>query len=201
MFTGVIEKTGVVREWKRSKSARAKILGLSCPAGLARALKIGGSVCVNGACLTVVQKRGNHIYFNVVAETLKRTTLGSLKRGDSVHWELPLKANARLDGHFVLGHVDGKGKILRVLPGRNQTSLLVGFPKPLAPFFLEKGSVAVNGVSLTIGEVTRNAFWLHLIPYTLKKTRLAGLKKGDRVNLEADILVKLLARMFKKSFN
>ena len=198
MFTGIIEKMGRVSGWKVAKKARAKILAVACPLGYSRALKIGASVSVNGVCLTVIQKRADQLSFNVVQETLKRTALGALEPGDSVHLELPLKANARLDGHFVLGHVDAKGKVLRILAGKNDTRLLIGFPKSLQPYLLEKGSVAVDGVSLTVGRVSGNKFWLHLIPHTLKNTRFSGLKQGDPVNLEADILVKLLARMFRR---
>src|SRR3989338_5244911 len=153
MFTGIIENKGTVKRWSRGGRGRAKILTLVCPAGFSKTLKVGGSVSVHGVCLTVIQKKPRQLSFHVVTETLKRAMLGSLGPGDRVHLELPLKMGARLDGHFVLGHVDGKGKILKVLRGKGGTDLLVGFPKALKAALVEKGSVAANGVSLTIGRV------------------------------------------------
>ncbi len=201
MFTGIVEKIGVVRELKKNSKRRTRTLVLDVRGGLSRTLGIGGSVAVNGACLTLVRKKAGTLSFELVAETLRRTTLRDLKPGDRVHLELPLKGNSRLDGHFVLGHVDGVGEVLRVKRSDGEMSLLVSPPKPLRPFFLEKGSIAVDGVSLTVGRVSARSFWLHLIPHTLKKTCFGGLKAGDRVNLEADILVKLLSKMFRRPLN
>lgn len=165
---------------------------LACPKTFSKKIKIGGSVSVHGACLTVIRKKAGELSFDVVNETFKRTTLGNFGCGDKVHLELPLKMGSRFDGHFVQGHVDGKGKILKAILKKNEASFLVGFQKSLKPFLPEKGSVAVDGVSLTVGRVAGNAFWLHLIPHTLKQTCFARLKRGDRVNLETDILLKRL---------
>src|SRR3989338_7478727 len=131
MFTGIIKNTGIVKAWAHGRKGQARTLIIVCPSRFSKALKVGGSVSVHGACLTVIQKKARQLSFNVVEETFKRTTLGDLRPGDRVHLELPLKIGARLDGHFVLGHVDGKGKILKLLHGKGGTDLLVEFPKAL----------------------------------------------------------------------
>lgn len=185
MFTGIVEATG------RVAAISKKELCLAVPAKLST-IKIGGSLAVNGACLSVVRKTAGKLYFNVVEETLRRTTLGGLKAGDSVNLERPLKYGDRLEGHFVLGHVDAVGRILEAESEKTQKSFLVGCPSALRRFIVEKGSVAVDGVSLTIGKVSPRGFWIHLIPHTLQETIAAAYRPGTRVNLEADLLTKLL---------
>lgn len=196
MFTGIIETIGVVQGLKKSRGG--SLLTLRVSRSFSSSLMPGASVAVNGACLTVARRRNREISFQIVEETLKRTTLGSLRPGLRAHVERPLRAGQRMNGHFVQGHVDGTSRVRHVLKKGRGLDLVISFPVRLRPFLLEKGSVAVDGVSLTIGRVSGNAFWLHLVPYTLKKTRLGRLKAGDRVNLEADILVKLLARVFRR---
>jgi len=157
-------------------------------------LKAGSSLCVNGVCLTVLKKTGKNIFFNVVNETKKRSTLPFLKAGDQVNLERPLRFQGRLDGHFVLGHVDGVGTIRRIITQGDEKSFLVAFPKPLKLFMVEKGSIAVDGVSLTLGKVARGCFWVHCIPHTLKTTNFKNYRDKTKVNLEADVLAKLAAR-------
>lgn len=195
MFTGIVEKTGVVTNWTRGRSKRSTILGVSAPA-LAKGLRVGSSLAVNGACLTVISKRRGRLFFHLLEETKKRTNLGDLLVGEYVNLERPLKASGRLEGHFVLGHIDGVGRVRRLKPAGEETSALIGFPSALTPYFLEKGSIAANGVSLTIGKVLRGAFWVHLIPHTLSGTNLGALAVGKKVNLETDILMKLALRQF-----
>ena len=186
MFTGIIEAVGHVRGWIGPATLEIKAPSFS------KALKIGGSLSVNGACLTVVKKTGSAIFFNVVRETKTRTMLGDLVAGDTVNLERPLKLGKRVEGHWVLGHVDGVGRVRKVIKKQNEKSFLISFPGRLRPYFLEKGSVAVNGASLTLGKVARNAFWIHCIPHTLRATNFQGARVGTKVNLEADILAKLV---------
>lgn len=193
MFTGIIETVGIVRENSGNKRGVSTLV-IDSPK-LARFLKIGGSLAVNGACLTVVKKAGKSISFHLVRETLKRTALGALAPGEAVNLERPLKTGGRLEGHFVLGHIDGTGKVLKIVRHKEALSLLVSLPKPLQKYFIKKGSAAVNGVSLTLGKVGRGSFWVHLIPHTLKETNLGHCGPGTRLNLEADLLVKLVGKL------
>lgn len=191
MFTGIIEARGKVRGWKKAKGADT--LELAAPPFLARSLKIGGSLAVNGVCLTVTRKKKSTLEFNVIEETLRRTTLGRLKAGDVVNLERPLRWQGRVEGHFVLGHVDGVGRIEKIIVDKGGKSFLIAFPKNLRRFFLEKGSVAVDGVSLTLGKAGSKNFWVHCIPHTLKITHFGSYEKGAFVNLETDILMKFAA--------
>ncbi len=183
MFTGIVECMGVVRK------GLPETLGVEVPA-IWKDVKVGSSVAVHGVCLTVVRKTGKRFYFNVIRETKARTVLGKLRAGQKVNLERSMKAGGRFEGHVVLGHVDGVGKILRILDQKGQTSFFIGFPSALKPFFVEKGSIAVNGVSMTLGKVGQKAFWIHCIPHTYRRTHFGSLKRGDPVNLEGDILAK-----------
>ena len=132
-----------------------------------------------------------------MTETLNRSTLGSLKKGTPLHLELPLKAGARLDGHFVQGHVDGTGEVLVIMRKGGEKSARILYPKRLGRYFFEKGSVTVDGVSLTIGKIKGDSFWIHLVPHTLKSTNFENLVVGSKVNLEADMLAKLVGKQNK----
>ncbi len=191
MFTGIVEVLGTVGKFER-KDKDSSILVLHVPAVMAR-LKVGASLSVSGACLTLIRRKGEALYFNVVRETKERTTLKNLKSGDRVNLERPLKWNGRIDGHFVLGHVDGVGIVKKLMETGREKSFLIQCPPGLQPLILEKGSVAVDGVSLTVGKVSRRGFWVHCIPHTLKYTTLRALKLNDKVNLETDILMKRAA--------
>ena len=191
MFTGIVEATGTVRRFER-RYKNADTLVLRVPAAMAR-LKIGASLSVSGVCLTLVLRKGRGLSFNVVRETGNRTTLGNLKSGDRVNLERPLKWNGRVEGHFVLGHVDGVGVVKKLKENAREKSFFIQCPPDVRRFILEKGSVAVDGVSLTVGKADSRGFWTHGIPHTLKYTTLGGLKLNDRVNLEADILIKWAA--------
>ena len=190
MFTGVIEAKARVLSLK--KAEKGAQLTLQAPAGFAKLLP-GSSVSVNGVCLTVCGGGRGKLSFDLSGETLKQTTFGNLHPGAVLNVERALRWNKRVEGHFVQGHVDGLGRILKVLSKPREKSFQISFPSALKRYFIKKGSVAVNGVSLTIGKVRPGAFWVHAIPVTLKKTNLGELQAGDFVNLEADILLKFLA--------
>lgn len=180
MFTGIIENQG------RVESVHAGSLSVSAPSRLIRSLKIGGSVAVNGACLTVVKKTAQKLFFDLLGETKKRTTLASLVAGESVHLELPLRFGDPVGGHFVSGHVEAVGEVLEIVQNGREKSFLIRFPKKLSPRIYEKGSVALDGVSLTLGKVKTGTFWVHVIPHTLKNTHLKNYKVGSKVNLETE---------------
>ncbi|HTL70745.1 MAG TPA: riboflavin synthase [Candidatus Eisenbacteria bacterium] len=184
MFTGLVEAKGRVR------AARANRLEIDV-APKFRRLPKGSSVAVNGACLTVTSARGGALSFHLVSETLRRTTLGKLKAGDAVNLERPLREGGRFEGHFVLGHVDGVGRVLESRTRGAEKSVLVSPPARFRSLLVEKGSVAMDGVSLTLGEVTRRGFWVHLVPHTMRKTVCGAYLPGSKVNLEFDYLVKL----------
>ena len=187
MFTGIVETLGLVRAVGKS------IIEIDAPE-ISKDLKIGGSLAVNGVCLTVVKKNGARVSFNLAVETRKRSTLGLLKKGVRVNLERPLKNNSRIEGHFVLGHVDGMGQIVKIFEKPKEKSFCIGFPKRLRHTLVEKGSVTVDGASLTIGKVSGGSFWIHCISHTLQHTNFQFYRQHTRVNLEADILAKLTRR-------
>ncbi|MBI4433030.1 MAG: riboflavin synthase [Candidatus Omnitrophica bacterium] len=187
MFTGVVEAQGVVRGLHSKKNGVT--LELLLPSRFRLAL--GSSLCVDGVCLTVVQKKRGSTFFDLLRETRRRTHLGRLSRGSKVNLERPLPWGGRLDGHLVSGHVDGRGIILKARSSGREKSFLIRPPKKLLRFIREKGSIAVNGVSLTIGVVRKNQFWVHCVPTTLTRTNLKALKPKASVNLEADLLMKM----------
>lgn|SRR3989338_3826984 len=194
MFTGLVEAKGVAQGMKRQK--KTWILEIKAPR-VSKSLRIGSSLAVNGVCLTVVSKKaGSRIFFNLVAETRKRSNLGNLRPGDPVNLERPLKLGGRFEGHLVLGHVDGVGQVKRILMKAREKSFLIHFPKPLGRYFVEKGSVAVDGVSMTLGKVAGNRFWIHGIPHTLTHTLFNHYRVNAKVNLEVDLLAKLAVRTF-----
>ncbi len=192
MFTGIIEASGILLKFSQKKGTqKVSRMELKVPALMTRGLKIGSSVAVNGVCLTAVKKTPKTLFFEVVEETKKRSALGQLTVGDAVNLERPMKLNARVHGHFVLGHVDGLGKVQKVIAKGRQKSFLIAFPKSLKKLIHEKGSIAIDGISLTVGKVSADAFWTHLIPHTLKHTNTGKYQIGTKVNLEADILSKI----------
>ncbi|MEI8345390.1 MAG: riboflavin synthase [Candidatus Omnitrophota bacterium] len=189
MFTGIIECLGRVKTISKGPKTAVSLLVIRAP-GYTRGIKIGASVAVNGVCLTAVKVGRDSLGFHVVTETKRRSNLGALKAGDPVNLERPLKYNGRVEGHFVLGHVDAVGRVLELVRQKKQASFRIEFPTGLKRYILEKGSVCINGVSLTVGVVAKNSFWVHCIPHTLKLTNFGHFMIGDPVNLEADILIK-----------
>jgi riboflavin synthase len=195
LFTGIIEEIGEVAGVEhRGDSAVLTINAARIVDDLAH----GASIAVNGVCLTVVGWRPGEltaIDFDVMGETLKRSVIGTLGAGDQVNLERAVRADARLDGHVVQGHVDGTGVVLSRTPGDAWQSVRFGLPAELARFVAEKGSIAVDGVSLTVTGVGPDWFDVGLIPETLRATTLGGKAPGDPVNLEVDVLAKYVARL------
>jgi riboflavin synthase len=187
VFTGIIETTGRVR----SIDPRGDLTRLGIEtAAIASDVAIGDSVAVNGACLTVTGTRDSVIHFDAVVETLEKTALGDLAVGSRVNLERALVAGGRLDGHIVQGHVDGVGRVRALERVGNDVRLAVDCPEEIRQFLLAKGSVAIDGVSLTVVDIDGAGFDVALIPLTLEHTTLGERGAGERVNLEADVLGK-----------
>jgi riboflavin synthase len=186
MFTGLVEALGEVRELTAEGAGRA----LTVAAPFAAQLALGESVAVNGTCLTVVAHDAATCRFEVGPETLLRTNLGELRAGDRVNLERSLRVGDRLGGHWVQGHIDGVGRIERRVPDGPWLGVWFTCPPELAAQMVPKGSVAVDGVSLTLVEVTAGGFSVALIPHTLNQTTLGFKRPGDAVNFETDILAK-----------
>ncbi|MFH0911433.1 MAG: riboflavin synthase [Planctomycetota bacterium] len=192
MFTGIVQAIGRVERVE----SRGRALKLAVDvSGLPRLPAEGGSISVDGACLTVASLKGTIALFDVVEETVSRSTLGALRPGARVNLEGALAAGDPLDGHVVLGHVDGVGELLsaRVLTASRVCRF--SMPPEMAPLVAEKGSIAVNGVSLTVTEAGREGFSVSLIPETDKRTNLGSLQNGAKVNLEADLFARYAARL------
>ena len=187
MFTGIVEETGQVR--RITKDAEA--IHLSVAAKLcARGTGIGDSIAVNGCCLTIVRKKGSVLEFDLLEETWNRTNLNGAREGSLVNLERSLAANGRLGGHFVTGHIDGVGKITRWERVGADHVLDIAAPADVRRYVVFKGSVAVDGISLTVAGVTKKGFRIWIIPHTFEVTALRDRKIGDAVNLEADMLGK-----------
>jgi riboflavin synthase len=190
MFTGLVEAVGTVLECRRESGGARIRIGTA----LAPELRPGDSLAVNGVCLTVVVAGNGEVDADVGPETLRVTTLGELSRGALVNLERPLRADGRFGGHFVQGHVDGVGRIEAIRPDVDFHWLTVGYPSPLAAYLVPKGSVAVDGISLTVAALDANRFEIMVIPFTLANTNLQRARAGDRVNLECDMVGKYVAR-------
>jgi riboflavin synthase len=188
MFTGIIQGLGEVKKIYRMGS-RGRAAQLTVKLGrLSRGLKVGDSVSVNGACLTVTRLQGDQAIFEMVDETMRRTALGSLSPGDMVNIERSLRVGDAIDGHFVLGHVDSVGKVVNKVVNKGEIKLWVSLDKKLLEYVVEKGSIAIDGVSLTVVDVGRSKFSVVLIPHTIQMTTLGNKSKGDWVNVEIDVL-------------
>ncbi len=199
MFTGIIEEVGEVAALDSRGDSAVLTLAAST---VAADLTHGASIAVNGVCLTVVGWRGTapaYIDFDVMGETLKRSVIGDLHAGSKVNLERAARVGARLDGHIVQGHVDGSGVLLARRPGQAWEELRFGLPLELARYVAEKGSIAVDGVSLTVSAVGPDWFEVGLIPETLRATTLGAKAPGDAVNLEVDVLAKYVERLLRTS--
>ncbi|MBA2259058.1 MAG: riboflavin synthase [Acidobacteria bacterium] len=193
MFTGLIEKTGEIAEVKPTPSG----FRLRVATPLSAEMKPGDSIAVNGVCLTVVSADAGGFHADVTPETVRVSSFGTLRRGTLVNLERPLRADARLGGHFVQGHVDATGAIEELRPEGESYWLTVKYPAPLAPFIVRKGSIAIDGISLTVAGVGEKLFDVQVIPFTWNQTNLQAVKAGDVVNLECDILGKYVARFLE----
>ena len=188
MFTGIIEEIGIVR------SARPGRLIIAAKRVL-EDTKVGDSIAVNGACLTVTEVSPDSFSVDVMPETLRRTNLGALRPGDGVNLERPLAVGARMGGHFVQGHVDGLGKVLSAMPENKALNVKYEAPPEIMRYVVEKGFIAVDGVSLTVVECNATSFKVSLVAYTLENTNLGQRRPGDVVNLEVDIIAKYVERL------
>lgn len=194
MFTGLVEKLGTIARLER----RGHASELAVAAGsLAADARLGDSIAVNGCCLTVTAIEGDCLAFEAGEETLQRTTLGERKAGDAVNLERALQAGDRLGGHYVTGHVDAVATLVRRDNDPPWAKLWFQLPEEYAPQLASKGSIAVDGVSLTLVDVTNNEFSVALIPHTLQHTTLGSLRENDRVNLETDVLAKYVQRQME----
>jgi len=198
VFTGLIVEMGSIVSLRR-KSNRI-VLSLKSQ-DVAASAKLGDSISVNGVCLTVVNKSNNCLSFDLSEETLKSSTLGILKAGDAVNLEPSLSPASKIGGHFVTGHVDGVGKILSNEPLGDMTRFTIHAPRYIMGFLVEKGSVAVDGISLTIVDVFKKGFTVVIIPHTAKLTTMGFKGPGDTVNIEADILGKYVVRFLDRYGN
>jgi len=193
VFTGIVCERGriVSAESNGSGAVRLRIAA----ARTAPETKIGDSVAVSGCCLTAVEAADGELAFDAVAETLARTTLGALVAGDDVNLEPALRAGEPLGGHYVQGHVDGTARVRTHDPDGEGTRLWLDLPEALLRYCVEKGSIAVDGVSLTIAKLDAGGIAIALVPHTLRETTLGGLEPGDEVNVEADVLAKYVERL------
>lgn len=189
MFSGIIECVGTVATF-RSLRGDAELTVKS----RFRGLELGESVAVNGACMTVASRRGSTFTVVVSAESLRRTTLGALRPGTTVNLERSLRVSDRLSGHFVFGHVDGIGTVRSIEPEGGSALYRFTLPAGFARYLVEKGSIAVDGVSLTVFDCDRRSFTVSVIPHTASATTLGTRRAGDRVNLETDMLARYVER-------
>ena len=189
MFTGIVESTGTIAETRQVAGGRRLRVHVGA---MAQECKPGDSVCVCGVCLTVTSLTDETLDFDVITETLAKTTLGQKRPGDRVNLERSLKVGDRLDGHMVQGHVDGLAVVREIRSSAREWVVRLRPDPDLLPYLIPKGSVAVDGVSLTIVDVNEDSLSVALIPTTLQRTTLATLKKGDRVNIESDIIARTI---------
>ncbi|MBV9464153.1 MAG: riboflavin synthase [Verrucomicrobiae bacterium] len=197
MFSGIVYGMGVVGAFRKKPGSRGAHLAVELPAGW-RKPALGASISVNGVCLTVTaakKKRGRwNVEFDLLEETCRRSNLRDLKAGEPVNLEPALRAGDEIGGHFVQGHVDGTGVVRRSERRGSDLGLVIRPPRAFSKYLAAKGSVAVDGVSLTVAGLSADGFRVWIIPHTARRTNLASRRPGDRVNLEADLLAKLLLR-------
>ena len=190
MFTGIIEGQGIVKKFDiKTQNRSAAKMGIDL-GNLAKGLRIGDSVAINGVCLTATHISKKQTEFEMIGETLKKTNLGMIKSGDKVNIERSLKVGERMEGHFVLGHIDGTGKIIKIEKLSKEIKFWIELPKDLDRFVVKKGSITIDGISLTLVDVLKNKISICIIPHTMKITNLGSKKIGDKVNIETDILGK-----------
>lgn len=194
MFTGLVEEKGILLE----KLPTGEGFQFTIKANkIMDDLHIGSSIAVNGCCLTVVKKTADTFSVDTIEETLKKTNLGVLKQNDKVNLERPLRADARLGGHFVLGHIDTIGKVEDVKELSNSHWMTISFKEEFRHYLIYVGSIAIDGVSMTVAELMDNTFSVGIIPHTWKETIFADKKVGDTVNLEFDVLGKYVERIME----
>ena len=195
MFTGIVRELGVLAETEKTGGGRTLLVRAPETAAGTRP---GDSVSINGCCLTATALKAGDIAFQAVPETIRRTTLGTLERGERVNVELAIRAGDELGGHYVQGHVDAVGRIQSVEAEGEGLRVFVEAPEDVLRYCVEKGSITVDGVSLTVAELAEDAFAVALVPHTLAATTLSSLQPGRPVNLEADVLAKYVERLIAR---
>ena len=191
MFTGIVEEMGVIRGIRKNRESA--VVSVKA-AKVLEDLKIGDSVAVNGVCLTVVEFFLGGFGADVMHETLDRSTLGSLKPGNRVNLERAMAADGRFGGHIVAGHVDGRGTVRKIERDDNALWYTIGAGREILRYVVEKGSIAIDGISLTVAKVSEESFQVSVIPHTARETVLQDRKPGDEVNLETDVIGKYVER-------
>jgi riboflavin synthase len=194
LFTGIVEGIGKILEIKQNTKNRSAIKMTVDLGKNSKGLRTGQSVALNGVCLTVTEINKSKCNFEMIEETTKKTDLGNLKVGGIVNIERSLKVGERLEGHFVLGHVDGVGVIKKIEKKPKEVQIWFEIPKNLARFVVQKGSIAIDGISLTVVDVKKNIASVCLIPHTIDVTNFSTRKVGDKINIETDILGKYLLK-------
>jgi riboflavin synthase len=194
LFTGIIEGIGKVIKIEKKTSNRSAVKMTVDLGRHAKGLKVGQSVALNGVCLTVTGISSSKCNFEMIEETTKKTDLGNLKEGGIINIERSLKVGDRMEGHFVLGHVDGVGIIKKIERKPKEIKIWLEIPKNLAKFVVQKGSIAIDGISLTVVDVQKNLASVCLIPHTVDVTNFHTRKIGDKVNIETDILGKYILK-------
>ncbi|MGD8534811.1 MAG: riboflavin synthase [Candidatus Aminicenantes bacterium] len=193
MFTGIIHHLGQFKGYRRGKQEIAVEIPPELPP-----VGTGESIAVNGVCLSLVKRERDTTFFNLSQETRLRTTLGTLRPGERLNLEHPLTLSSPLSGHLITGHVDSRGKVLKIMKREKGTRLTVSYPPELRPYFIPQGSVALNGVSLTIVDLGSASFEVELIPITLENSNMGDLKRGDAVNIECDMIGKYVYNWISK---
>jgi riboflavin synthase len=190
MFTGIVEGLGKIVKFEKKTGNRSSAKMKISLGKLARGLHVGDSVSIDGVCLTAVNIARDIAEFEMIEETIKKTSLGSLASGDKVNIERSLRVGDRLEGHFVLGHVDGVGIIKKIEKQPKQVKIWIKLPKQLSKYVIQKGSITVDGISLTVVDKQKNKISVSIIPHTMMITKLVLKKIGDKVNIETDVLGK-----------
>ena len=193
MFTGIINHMGLFKGYRKGKQEMALEA-----ATLSSRIEIGESLSVNGVCLSLIKKEKNILFFNLAQETIERTNLGSLRPGVKLNLELPLTLSSPLSGHLITGHIDSRGKVVKIVQRQTGKRVTVSFPTELRKYFIPKGSVALNGVSLTIGDLGTSSFDVELIPITLENSNLGESKRGDDINIECDMIGKYVYNLISQ---
>ena len=194
MFTGLVAAMGEIKAMER----RSESALLTIKTELVSDMKVGDSISVNGVCLTAIETSDSNFTADVMLQTLRLTTLGGLSTGDLVNLELAARPTDRLGGHIVQGHIDGIGEVIENTPGEKWNKFRIRIPAELEKYIVNQGSIAIDGVSLTVGEIADTDVTLWLIPETLAKTNLSEKKSGDLVNIEVDVIAKYVERLMKR---
>jgi riboflavin synthase len=198
MFTGLVQELGLIKGISKSESSA--VLTIQAPKSVARINK-GDSIAINGVCLTAIEVGSDSFSADVMVQTLRMTNLGNLQAGSSVNVELSARLDSLMGGHIVQGHVDGLAKVVERTPGEKWEKFVVEIPQSLTSYIVNQGSIALDGVSLTVGEINddNNQVTVWLIPETLEKTNLSQKIVGDTVNVEVDVLAKYVQRLISKA--